>query len=210
MKFRKKPVVIEAMQFTEETKNQVFNWISCTREVSWDALNQQAFLIRTLEGDMLAIFGDWIIKGIKGEFHPCKPDIFDATYEPVLEGRAMNIDWQIGPAKLRSDKYEARILMLDGSGNYPIIGVWRACGDECWIAGAWTLKGERYAGSENSIDLLPPEPPKLSRDDAIRAAWIAAGQTSPFSFASGPNELLLSWCVAFIDHYDKLRGGALR
>ena len=42
-------------------------------------------LIRTLEGKMLANVGDWIIQGVKGEFYPCKPDIFEATYEPVLE-----------------------------------------------------------------------------------------------------------------------------
>lgn len=83
MKFRKKPVVIEAMQFTEETKNQVFNWVSCTREVAWDALGKPAMLIATLEGDMMAMQGDWIIKGVQGEFYPCKPDIFAATYEPA-------------------------------------------------------------------------------------------------------------------------------
>lgn len=40
-------------------------------------------VIHTLEGDMLADYGDWIIKGVKGEFYPCKPDIFEATYEKV-------------------------------------------------------------------------------------------------------------------------------
>lgn len=58
-KFRKKPVVIEAAQATERT------------------------VIHTLEGDMVAAPGDWIITGIKGERYPCKPDIFEATYDPV-------------------------------------------------------------------------------------------------------------------------------
>jgi len=60
-KFRKKPVVIEAFQATE-------------RQV-----------IHTLEGDMVAEIGDWIITGVKGEIYPCKPDIFELTYDPVEE-----------------------------------------------------------------------------------------------------------------------------
>lgn len=83
MKFRKKPVVIEAMQFTDETKNQCFNFVSCTRSADWDADGLPTLRIQTLEGDMIASVGDWIIKGVKGEFYPCKPDIFAATYEPA-------------------------------------------------------------------------------------------------------------------------------
>ena len=82
MKFRKKPVVIEAMQFTDEAKNRVFNWVSCTR---WAGVldGKPVLYIQTLEGDHRADLGDWIIKGVKGEFYPCKPDIFAKTYEPV-------------------------------------------------------------------------------------------------------------------------------
>ena len=83
MKYRKKPVVIEAMQFTEENKNRVFNWISCNRYPDWDLQNRPTIRIETLEGEIIASLGDWIIKGIKGEFYPCKPDIFEATYEPL-------------------------------------------------------------------------------------------------------------------------------
>ena len=81
--FRKKPVVIEAQQFTEESKNQVFNWISCTRQPDWDADGKPTLRIHTLEGDVTASLGDWVIRGVKGEFYPCKPDIFEATYEVV-------------------------------------------------------------------------------------------------------------------------------
>ena len=79
-KYRKKPVVIEAMQFTDDTKNQVFNWISCTRSADFDAYRNPILLIGTLEGDMTARLGDFIIKGVSGEFYPCKPDIFEMTY----------------------------------------------------------------------------------------------------------------------------------
>lgn len=76
-KFRKKPVVIEAVQWTGSNKSDVAllggrgRWVGDT------------LLVETLEGTMQAVPGDWIIKGIKGEFYPCKPDIFEATYEPA-------------------------------------------------------------------------------------------------------------------------------
>lgn len=86
MKYRKKPVVIEAVQYTEETRNLLISWCAPRHHFMDDdgCLNESAHLfIKTLEGEMMAQLGDWIIKGIKGEFYPCKPDIFEATYEPV-------------------------------------------------------------------------------------------------------------------------------
>lgn len=83
MKYRKRPVVVDAMQFTEETKNQVFNWINCNRFADFDKEGKPTLTIQTLEGDMVANVGDFIIKGIKGEFYPCKPDIFESTYEEI-------------------------------------------------------------------------------------------------------------------------------
>ncbi len=80
-KYRKRPVVIEAMQFTDETKDQVFNFVRCNCYADWDANGNPALRIQTLEGEMTASLGDWVIKGVKGEFYPCKPDIFEATYE---------------------------------------------------------------------------------------------------------------------------------
>ena len=77
MKFRKKPVVIEAVQYTGKNQNEVADFYP---EVS-GAFGSRKIFIRTLEGNMEATPGDWIIKGVKGEFYPCKPDIFDATYE---------------------------------------------------------------------------------------------------------------------------------
>lgn len=81
-KYRKKPVVIEAMEFNFKNKDQVFHWITCTCEPIF-VDESPAIKIRTLEGDMIANLGDYIIKGVKGEFYPCKPDIFEATYEKV-------------------------------------------------------------------------------------------------------------------------------
>ena len=84
MKYRKRPVVVEAEQFTNRSKDRVFNWITCTKEAIFVDL-EPAIKIRTLEGDMIARFGDYIIKGVNGEFYPCKPDIFEKTYEKVGE-----------------------------------------------------------------------------------------------------------------------------
>jgi hypothetical protein len=81
MKFRKKPVVIEAVQWNGKNIEEVKSFFGLDAEWSYDDL--MPLEIYTLEGTMEAAVGDWIIKGIKGEFYPCKPDIFEATYEPA-------------------------------------------------------------------------------------------------------------------------------
>ena len=86
MKYRKRPVVIEAMEFTEEDKDRVLNWISCNCYPIFTNEDKPALKIQTLEGLMTANLGDYIIKGVQGEFYPCKPDIFAETYEKVSEG----------------------------------------------------------------------------------------------------------------------------
>jgi hypothetical protein len=83
MKIRKKPVEVEGMQFTRETKDKVFNWINCNRWPMFDEDDEPTIRIQTLEGDHTARLGDWIIKGVAGEFYPCKPDIFKKTYDII-------------------------------------------------------------------------------------------------------------------------------
>lgn len=78
MKFRKKPVVVEAVQFLGENRNDIAEFVGSNLVLIEDGL-----MIKTLEGIMVANTGDWIIRGVKGEFYPCKPDIFAATYEPA-------------------------------------------------------------------------------------------------------------------------------
>jgi hypothetical protein len=84
-KFRKKPVEIEAIQYNGINQADIaaftqglakFRQIGHTRYI----------IIPTLEGDHRADVGDWIIKGVKNEFYPCKPDIFEMTYESIEEG----------------------------------------------------------------------------------------------------------------------------
>lgn len=95
MKFRKKPVVIEAIQ-NPGTWAPILAWLT---EIAGDRFggfvfpfgteppltrNEDGSLsIRTLEGVMRAEVGDWVIQGVKGELYPCKPDVFKATYEEV-------------------------------------------------------------------------------------------------------------------------------
>ena len=87
MLFRKKPVVIEAIQFNGRNYGPVFDFMRLPTGGTFHRYDKRLnqITIRTLEGDMNASNGDWIIKGVKGEFYPCKPDIFEATYEPVKE-----------------------------------------------------------------------------------------------------------------------------
>jgi hypothetical protein len=80
MKFRKKPVVIEAIQWIGENFIEIDNFITVEHETY---PSSGEVYISTLEGVMKADKGDWIIKGVKGEFYPCKPDIFEQTYERV-------------------------------------------------------------------------------------------------------------------------------
>lgn len=86
--FRKKPVVIEARRFEGGKGHKaLLAWINEGREgrpafAVMDGRKVDSLIIPTLEGDHRAEPGDWIIKGVAGEFCPCKPDIFEATYEP--------------------------------------------------------------------------------------------------------------------------------
>lgn len=77
--YRKKPVVIEARQYTGKNGTELLGSVNGT-ELEEDFLGDY-IEIKTLEGTMRADKDDWIIKGVKGEFYPCKPDIFAATYE---------------------------------------------------------------------------------------------------------------------------------
>ena len=93
--YRKKPIVIEAQQLPEPKPSQYGEFLRialwCEGEVFYDRDHgkpdnlKRYIVIRTLEGDHTAWPTDFIIKGVKGEFYPCKPDIFEATYEPVEE-----------------------------------------------------------------------------------------------------------------------------
>jgi len=77
-RFRKRPVEVEAWRNDEENDAELPSWLD-TVETGPDGV----LIIRTLEGTMRANRGDWIIRGVAGEIYPCKPEIFEKTYEPV-------------------------------------------------------------------------------------------------------------------------------
>jgi hypothetical protein len=84
MQYRKRPVIIDAFQLTEEhfTGDHPNPLHPKDRRIVYNPLNNTA-LIETLEGNMLAKVGDWIITGVANEIYPCRNDIFKKTYEPV-------------------------------------------------------------------------------------------------------------------------------
>ena len=80
--YRKRPVTVEVMgPLTAQNAVEVQSW--CGGIIGSECDEPVALIIPTLEGEMVASFGDYIIKGVQGEFYPCKPDIFAQTYEPV-------------------------------------------------------------------------------------------------------------------------------
>lgn len=109
MRYRKKPVEIEAIQLTAQSIDECVRFLGIGGTVG---ASESQIAIQTLEGTMIASFGDWIIRGVKGEFYPCKPDIFEATYEPVNE--SANADGEEeGPACENCGKRPAPCRSLD-------------------------------------------------------------------------------------------------
>lgn len=84
-KYRKKPVEVEARQVIDDLRNhtEIARWIESNGGLVGLPALRSYITIDTLEGTMRADIGDFIIRGVQGEFYPCKPDIFEATYEPV-------------------------------------------------------------------------------------------------------------------------------
>lgn len=82
MRFRKRPVVIEAIQYTGENEREVRRFIGEVPSIG-SLATPPKIPIKTLEGLTWASVGDWVIRGVKGEVYPCKPDIFALAYEPA-------------------------------------------------------------------------------------------------------------------------------
>ena len=94
MKYRKKPVVIDAIKWTAKNHREMFDFLFDGENPHQETLKTEGknfyishekvrggLIIKTLEGEHIATIGDYIIKGVAGEFYPCKPDIFEQTYE---------------------------------------------------------------------------------------------------------------------------------
>ena len=85
-KYRKKPIEIEAIQLTNESIIEIINWTTDYISIEIDTDENDniiGMIIPTLEGTMKASMNDYIIRGVQGEFYPCKPNVFEQTYELV-------------------------------------------------------------------------------------------------------------------------------
>lgn len=85
MKYRKKPIVIDAMQLPadgEDVSQELIDFLHAMNE-EWETEKGGYLIIKTMEGNMSAKPGDWIIKGVKGEYYPCDSIVFDLTYDIV-------------------------------------------------------------------------------------------------------------------------------
>lgn len=95
MKYRKRPVEVEALQWTGKNQREMFDFLTNYKKIN-EYMNSEGenfyidhyrggLIIKTLEGEHIASINDVIIKGINGEFYPCKPDIFEKSYEIVID-----------------------------------------------------------------------------------------------------------------------------
>lgn len=118
MKYQKKPVVIEAMQYLrEENIAKIQEWFAenkSSREIIFNPEDNEFYIV-TLEGEMKASKFDWIIKGVSGEFYPCKPDIFETTYEKV-EGQK---NYRKKPVVIEAFQYDGDFIYSNGKPYVP-------------------------------------------------------------------------------------------
>lgn len=82
----KKPVEVQAIEYTEENKTEIFNWFNRMNQDYGLQENSSSIFIPTLEGEMELTLGNYLICGIQNEFYPCKADIFEASYQESIYG----------------------------------------------------------------------------------------------------------------------------
>lgn len=115
MKYVKKPLVVTAVQWNGNNREEILSFLNGSKAVMVEG--NDFFYINTLEGDMRASKGDYIIKGFKGEFYPCKPDIFKATYDVYKE--TIKIEEREDVKKLLK-LLPDMVLKIFGEGGLPI------------------------------------------------------------------------------------------
>jgi len=136
-KFRRKPVVIEAVQYTGENNKECLKFIGNNYDNTLDYPN-----IKTLEGTMRVDVGDWIIRDVNGEHYPCKTDIFEKTYDPVIE----NFEDMIGKTII-----SAKQMKLKGCDDKGFLRLEFSDRTSCIIAGGY---GEYTGESESEYQTL--------------------------------------------------------
>lgn len=157
--YRKKPVVIEARQFDGDNADNILEWVNGGYDgdaylIPSGQFTGNALIIPTLEGDHRADIGDWIIKGIKGEFYPCKPDIFAATYEPAppqhqnppQEGIMGDRNMLAFPNPyIEADPLERGMTLRDWIAGQKLIAIGKWTPDFVWPPEVWPYTKEWHA-----------------------------------------------------------------
>lgn len=127
--YRKKPVVVEAIQLTVDNFQVVENFIGVGENTHRHYNNEVDYLnhknpsglhIKTLEGLMIGSVGDYIIKGVKGEFYPCKPDIFEATYDSVPKNHIDRMEVEASELQAKIDGVKKFLDSIE-YGNGPML-----------------------------------------------------------------------------------------
>jgi hypothetical protein len=181
-RFRKKPVVIEAMRFTtnnapdDSPLDEIVTWVVGGGMSCWH--DSTAIFIDTLEGTMRADVGDWIIRGVQGEFYPCKPDIFEATYEPAEPAPGSPVEPETpAPSEPTAAEWEATGATRSESGS------WAWLDEDGYLVGrAFELEGGwvvQAATSSNSVGFDITR--HCDSDDPAREAleFVVACQVAP-------------------------------
>jgi hypothetical protein len=184
-RFRKKPVETEAMQWDGDNTSDVVGWVldsggtarwrerTSNDEAAADGvLACEHIAVDTLEGRTFAVVGDWIIRGVKGEFYPCKPDIFEATYDAVDPA---------SPEEVTGVTVTLRALNDSDSGTCD----WGGCDDEAVLARhdpavGWLPVCGHHAYARHLIAL-----PGLTPPDATSPAPDGVSPTPARDFGSG-------------------------
>ena len=173
--YRKLPVVIEARQLLDINVREVNDWIDNeggkTGEWCWDA-DEKYITIETLEGKHKANIGDWIIKGVHGEFYPCKPEIFAKTYAPssvAATGDSLRpTDDQLWDQTLseRDHYHEVADNLADAIAKYFNVDIGEHSSANCPWGNALDAIDDRVYSDTESM-----------RKDAERYRWIIDGES---------------------------------
>ena len=128
-RYRKKPIEIEAIQFTGDNEYEIADFmhlpvtalqmsVDAVLRIDGDYRENTHIHIPTLEGTMTANYGDYIIKGVKGEFYPCKPDIFEETYESMDRQKLPNVECPICHGVLEDECKHTLLMDLHKMGCF--------------------------------------------------------------------------------------------
>lgn len=158
--YRKKPVTIQAVQLTHENGADVWEWADSKPHYAPDG-TVDGLTVYTLEGRMFAGFGDWIIRGVAGEFYPCKPEIFHQTYEEVSEQPpARPAPWAAHPARLQQwDTWEDVPVCTHVHGAHGAVQYCKAADGTVSIKGVFIPEWREMPRTPERMDELAPFTP---------------------------------------------------